>query len=138
MGTKVEFTAKVQDGALVWEADDKPAKHHETKVDHGAKPEEIEFRIKSHKSAKDLKLRIDCSRPFQVAVDNGHCPPAGIDTDQIEVLSCDVDSVKVRDLNTGPEQTLRYQLNVVDKDGNPQHCDPIIRNGGGGPGIRFD
>jgi hypothetical protein len=40
----------------------------------------------------------------------------------------------IRDLNTGPERTLRYQLNVIDKDGNPHPCDPIILNGGAGPG----
>lgn len=138
MGQKVEFTAKMQGGAVVWEADAKPAKDHETKVNKGAKPEDIELRINSDQSVKSLNLRIDCSRPFQVAVDNGNCPPAGIDTDQIEVLSCDVDRVTVRDLNTGPGQTLRYQINIVDKDGNAHHCDPIIRNGGGGPGNLFN
>lgn len=135
MGKNVKFTAKLDAGAVVWEADAKPAKHHETKIDKGAPPEEIEFRIKSDASVQNLKLKVDLGNPFQVAPDNGQCPPAGIDTDQIEVLSSDSEGVTIRDLNTGDEQTLRYQINVVDKDGQSHPCDPIIRNGGGGPGF---
>lgn len=135
MGTDVKFTAKLDAaGALVWEADGKAAKDHKTMIGKGASPEKIDFRIESDQSVDQLKLRIDCSRPFDVRVDNGNCPPDGDPTNQIEVLSCDPDRVRIRDLNTGPAQTLRYQLNVVDKDGNAHPCDPIILNGGAGPG----
>ena len=138
MGTDVKFTAKLDAaGAVVWEVGGKPAKDHETKIDKGAKPEKIDFLIESDPSVEQLELRIDSNSPFEVGVDNGNCPPNGDPTDQIEVLSCDSDRVRIRDLNTGPAQTLRYQLNVVDKDGNAHPCDPIILNGGAGPGTRI-
>ena len=134
MGKQVEFTAKLAAGIVSWEAAGNPAKDHKTKIDKGAKPEKIELRISSDDSARGLELQIDSSRPFQVWEDDRQCPPEGIRTDQIEVLSCDLDRMTIRDLNTGPERTLRYQLNVIDKDGNPHPCDPIILNGGAGPG----
>ena len=135
MGQKIEFTASVQDGAVVWSGPDgKPAKDHKVAIAHGAPLDQIEIRIKSDKSAKDLGLCIDTSAPFQVAQDNGQCPPQGINTDQIELVGCDSDSVTISNKNSYA-CTLRYQVNVVDKDGNPCPCDPIIQNGGAGPGM---
>ena len=139
MARKIKFKAKWDGATVGWESTDgKPAKDHKTKIDHGADPEEIELKILVDQSAKSLKLRIDCGHPFQVWEDESCCPPAGIGTDQITVLSCDVDSVTISDSNTGQECTLRYQINVVDKEGNSHPCDPIIQNGGGGPGFQFD
>jgi hypothetical protein len=132
MGKDVEFTARIDNGAVVWEVDGKAAKDHKTHVDKGASPEEIEFKLNDKTK---LGLRFDCSRPLQLWEQQG-CPPVGLDSDQIEVIACSRDKVTVLDLNTGPERSLQYQLNVVGKDGKEHHCDPIITNGGGGPGLQ--
>ena len=129
MSTKVELTAKLAGGKVEWEIDNGPAKDHKTKVNKGAPPETIDFKLKD-KSKKGL--RFDCSFPFQVWEDEG-CPPARLDTDQISVIACSPDQGTIVDLNTGAERTLRYQLNVVGDDGACP-CDPIISNGGGGQG----
>lgn len=135
MGQKVEFIASVENGTVVWSGPDgKPAKDHKLKIGQGAPLDQIEIRIKSDKSAKDLGLCIDTRGPFQVAQDNGQCPPQGINTDQIEFVSCDSDSVTISNKNS-TACTLRYQVNVLDKDGNQCPCDPIIQNDGPGSGM---
>ena len=136
MGQKVEFTASVENGNLVWAGPDgKPAKDHKLNIAQGAPRQEIEIKIKSDQSAKQLGLQVDTNAPLHVAQDNGQCPSNGIDTDQIKLVSCDANSVTISNENSGNPCTLRYQVNVIDKEGNQCPCDPIIQNGGAGPGM---
>jgi hypothetical protein len=135
MPTEVIFTAKLSAGTVTWDAPGGgSAKAHRIQVAKGAKPETITIRISSTGAATKLGLRVDCSRPIDVCYDHGECPEDGIDTDQIQVLSCGGDYVQLLDLNTGGAAAFRYRVNVVDKDGNQCPCDPIIQNGGAGPG----
>lgn len=139
MAQSIEFIARIENGAVVWASSDgTPAKNHKVTIGQGANPEKIKIVINSDESAKDLKLRVDHRDPFQVHEDGTRCPPSGIHTDQIELLPGGSDHVTVRSRNTGAPRTLRYQVNVVDKNGNPHPCDPIIENNGGGPGIAVD
>lgn len=133
MAKDIEFTARIENGAIVWDCPNgKPAKDHMTHVAKGSPPEEINFKLKDK---TNLDLRFDCSFPVQVWEQNG-CPPAKLDSDQIQVISCNRDGVSIVDLNTGPPRKLHYQLNVIGKDGAEHPCDPIIDNGGGGPGVQ--
>ena len=132
MAKDVEFTARIQDGAVTWDSPDgKPAKEHKTHVDKGAPPETIDFRLKNKTG---LGLHFDLNSPIHAWEQEG-CPPSGLDTDQIEVSDCKAGKLTIVDSNTGPERTIQYQLNVVAEDGAQHPCDPIIRNGGAGPGF---
>ena len=132
MGQDVEFTARMDGGAVAWDsADGKPAKNHRVDVGQGAPPERIQFKIRDHSG---LKLQFDTSSPIDVGEQPG-CPPPGIATDQIEVIDCNPNKLTIRSLNTGPARTLQYQLNVIASDGSRHPCDPIIKNGGGGRGV---
>lgn len=132
MGQDVEFTARLNGGSVEWDADDgKPAKNHRVNVGAGARPERIDFKIRDQTG---LQLQFDTAAPIDVWEQVG-CPPSGIATDQIEVRDCNPNKLTIRSLNTGPARTLQYQLNVIAKDGSRRPCDPIIDNGGGGPGI---
>lgn len=135
MPTEVIFTAKMAGGAVTWDAPGGgPAKAHAIHIAKGAAPETINIRINATGEATKLGLRVDCSRPVDVCYDHGECPEDGIDTDQIQVLSCGREHVTLLDLNTGGAAAFRYRVNVVDKHGNQCPCDPIIQNGGAGPG----
>jgi hypothetical protein len=131
MSKDVELTATIVGGAFTWEIDGGPANGHKIHVAKGAAPETITFDLKDK---TNLDLRFDCSLPFQVWEQNS-CPPKGINTDQILVTACGKDKVTICDLNTGAARELHYQLNVVAKDGSAYPCDPIVDNGGGGPGF---
>jgi hypothetical protein len=132
MAKDVEFTARVEGGTVVWDCPDgKPAKEHKTHVDKGAPPEKIDFRLKDKTG---LGLAFDSVSPIHAWEQEG-CPPSGLETDQIEVKDCKSGRLTIVDRNTGPERTIHYQLNVVAQDGSSHHCDPIIQNGGAGPGF---
>ena len=136
MAQSIEFVADLENGVVVWAASDgTPAKDHKLTIGHGAKAEKIKIVISSSRNAQDLKLRVDTANPFQVHEDANACPQSGIHTDQIELIDANPDHVTVRSLNTGAARQLRYQVNVVDKNGNAHPCDPIIENKGGGPGF---
>jgi hypothetical protein len=129
MTKHVEFTARKEGGAVIWDGPDgKPAKDHKLHVPKGAPPLEIEFRLNDKTG---LGLQFDHGGSFHVW-EQGGCPPPGIDTDQIDVTHSASDKVRIVNRNTGPARTLQYLLNVVDKDGNSWPCDPIINNDGGG------
>lgn len=135
MATQVAFTARLENGQVVWDGPDgKPAKDHRIAIAKFAPPELIHVSIKSDQSVKPLALQIDSATPLHVSIDNGACPSAGIDTDQITLVQQGGDQLIMKNLNTGDPCTLRYQVNVVDSDGNPHPCDPILQNGGAGPG----
>jgi hypothetical protein len=75
-------------------------------------------------------LRFNRQSPIWVHEnEHGQCPPKGAASEQIEVLSCDDDTLELINRNA-KESTLRYQLNFVDKGNNAQHCDPEFKNGG--------
>jgi len=132
MPTKVEFTARLQNGAVVWDAPDgNPAKGHKLHLKKGDPPETIEFTLKDKTG---MQLRFSPGDPIHVWEQEG-CPPPGIATDQIQVSAVTPDKIQVTNLNTGPARTLQYQLNAVDQSGNECPCDPIIINDGGGPGF---
>jgi hypothetical protein len=132
MAKDVEFTARVEGGTVVWDCPDgKPAKEHKTHVDKGAPPEKIDFRLKDKTG---LGLAFDSVSPIHAWEQEG-CPPSGLETDQIEVKDCKSGRLTIVDRNTGPERTIHYQLNVVAQDGSSHPCDPIIQNGGAGPGF---
>jgi hypothetical protein len=134
MGKDVEFVARMDNGSVVWEDEHgNPAKDHKVHVAKGAAPLKINFKLKDKTK---LGLRFDCSMPLQLWEQDG-CPPAGIDSDQVQVLACDRDKVTIVDLNTGAARELHYQLNFVGSDGSKHACDPIVDNGGGGPGQNF-
>ena len=131
MSKQVEFSARIEAGEVVWEGPDgKPAKTHRLHVAKGEPPQVIEF---TFKDKTRLGLGFDQDAPFQVWEKEG-CPPAGIDTDQIEVVHCSPSKVRIVNRNTGPARSLQYQLNVVATDGKAWPCDPIIDNDGGGSG----
>ena len=132
MGQDVEFTARMNGGAVEWDADDgNPAKHHRVQVGAGARPERIAFKIKDQTG---LQLQFDAASPIDIWEQAG-CPPPGVATDQIQIVDSNPNKLTIRSLNTGPARTLQYQLNVVARDGSRHPCDPIIDNGGGGPGV---
>ena len=129
MPNTVEFTARKEGDEVVWDdPDGNPAKHHRTHVPKGHPPHHIDF---TFKDKTGLGLRFDESDPFHVWENDG-CPPPGIATDQIDVVHSDPGKVRILNRNSGPQRTLRYQLNVVAKDGQRWPCDPIIDNDGGG------
>ena len=132
MGQDVEFTARMDGGSVAWDgADGKPAKNHRLDVGQGAPAERIQFKIRDRTG---LNLGFDTAAPIDVWEQAG-CPPAGVNTDQIEIIDCNPNKLTIRNLNTGPERTLHYQLNVVASNGDKHPCDPIIKNGGGGRGV---
>jgi hypothetical protein len=129
MPTSIEFTARMEDGTVVWEdPDGNPAKFHRLHVPKGHPSQIIDFTIKDETG---LALRFDHTDAFHVWESEG-CPPPGIDTDQVDLLSADPGKIRILNRNSGSARTLQYQLNVVGKDGKNWPCDPIIDNNGGG------
>jgi hypothetical protein len=129
MSLKIEFTARNQGGAVVWDGPDgQPAKGHRIHVPKGHPEHEIEFTINDKTG---LGLGFDEHNAFHVWENEG-CPPPGIATDQIELVQASGDKVRILNRNSGPARTLQYQLNVIGKDGQNWPCDPIIDNDGGG------
>ena len=128
MARKVEFEAHVHGDEVVWHSPDgRPAKDHKLHVAHGEPAHTIEFKLNDKTG---LGLSFDQADPIHVWEKDG-CPPAGIDTDQIEVVSAESQDLTVLNRNTGHPRTLQYQLNVVTADGKHCPCDPIIKNDGG-------
>lgn len=79
----------------------------------------------------DLGFRFDDRGPIWAHQnDLGVCPPQGISTEQISVVSCKPKKLSIIDQNDGGPCTLHYQLNLIDASGQPQPIDPIIKNGG--------
>ena len=131
MPTNIQFTARLQNGNVVWDdPDGNPAKDHQVHIGKGAPPEQIEIKLKDKTG---LGLTFDQNAPIDIWEQQG-CPPSGIATDQIEVVGCSGDRLSLVSHNTGAERTLHYQLNTVDAGGKAWRCDPIIKNEGGGPG----
>jgi len=127
----VDVIAKIVDGRLDWSLDIKTHGNN-GKIDLPAKSgaHRIKFRLEDK---TDLNLRFDASGPIFASSETGQCPRS-LATDQIMVDSCDDDELEIIDWNYGAEMDLRYQLNFMNRIGEPQEpLDPIIRNGGGVP-----
>jgi hypothetical protein len=124
----VKVTATLGAAGIEWDID-------------GAKPNAscTDFKRKSGSHKVEFKfddkteggLRFDCSSPIWVNENtSGSCPPPGVHTDQIEVISCDPDELTILNKNEGVARTLHYQLNFVDGAGHRIHVDPEFKNGG--------
>ena len=91
----------------------------------------IEFRL-----AGQLKGWTFAEDPFWLG-DGDHCPTDGsYKNDDFAVIEQRprpeaATTIVVRNDNT-VEGKYRYQLNLIDDEGNPQTLDPVILNGGGG------
>lgn len=124
---KVEATPGDK-GLIDWEIDGKKAKHSKIEFKKGHADVPIEFMLKDY---TDRKLRFDKESPIWVHEDEaGQCPPKGAMNEQIEVISCSDNKLKLINKNA-KECTLRYQLNFFDKSNHDQTCDPEFKNGGG-------
>jgi hypothetical protein len=129
MPNSVEFTARMEGDKVAWDGPDgNPAKHHRVHVPKGHPPHHIDF---TFKDKTGLGLKFEDGDPFHVWEGDG-CPPAGIATDQIDVVDSHPNKIRILNRNSGPPRSLRYQLNVIGKDGAKWPCDPIIDNDGGG------
>ena len=128
MPKSIEFTARMEGDGVVWDdPDGNPAINHKLHVPKGNPKDTIDFTIKD---TTDLGLKFDDSDAFHVWEQEG-CPPAGINTDQIELVNANPNKVRILNYNSA-DRTLHYVLNVVGKDGKKWPCDPIIKNDGGG------
>ena len=129
MKTKdVKVRANLGSGGIEWDIDGvRPnASQVDFKRKSGAHEVEFEFDDKTRSG-----LRFDCSSPFWVDENtSGSCPPPGLHTDQIEVMSCKPDKLTVVNRNEGFARMLHYQLNFVDGAGHRIHVDPEFKNGG--------
>lgn len=88
----------------------------------------IEFRLQG-KAGKQLDF--DTSDP--VWIQANACPRSQCNVGtEVCILECTENRLMLLDQNSQPA-VLYYRLNFVDAQGKPDHWDPIIRNGGGGP-----
>jgi hypothetical protein len=112
-----------------WDIDGK--KPHESKIDFdkGSGPHKIKFRL-DDRTSRDL--RFDAANPIWDHKSEAECPPAGSNSDQIEIIDCTDTQLTVVNKNSGEACTLHYQLNFRDGVGSAEPVDPIFKNGGGG------
>ena len=128
MSKNVKVEARAGNGGVIdWKIDGTKAK--DSKIDFKKDDVDVEVKFKLEDDT-NRGLRFDTRSPIWVHEnEHGQCPPDGASDDQIEVLSCDDDSLKLINKNA-KESTLRYQLNFVDDGNNAQPCDPEFKNGG--------
>ena len=128
MSKNVKVEASPGDQGLInWEIDGQKAKNSKIEFAKGENDVAVEFKLQD---MTNRKLRFDKESPIWVHEDEvGQCPPAGATDAQIEVVSCDDNTLKLVNKNA-KECTLRYQLNFVDKSNKGETCDPEFKNGG--------
>ena len=128
MNRNIKVGAKAgSGGAIDWEIDGKKAK--DSRIDFKKDDLDVVVKFKLDDDT-DRGLRFDTQSPIWVHEnEHGQCPPNGASDEQIEVLSCDGDTLELINKNA-KESTLRYQLNFVDQGNNAQPCDPEFKNGG--------
>ena len=126
-------------GTIEWDLDSNnspaPGKKRPVLLEHDSGEHEIVYHLQT---APGLKFDFDTSNPIDTE-DDVPCPPAsGLNSDQIEVVSCSKNKLVIRDKNEGDARLVRYQLNFVSSDGgsSPPACDPVILNGGGTKTVR--
>ncbi len=73
-----------------------------------------------------LDIGFQTSDPIWVSEGSQCPPPPGIGTDQITIVDCTDNELRIHDLNDGPARDLTYQLNFIGANA----LDPMIRNGG--------
>ncbi|HVU30452.1 MAG TPA: hypothetical protein VHE36_08640 [Sphingomicrobium sp.] len=123
----VKVRAEKTDGGIEWTIDGKNPKAAVHSFGRKSGPQQIHFGLDD---ATDLGLRFDEDPIWVHENDQEQCPPAGISTDQIEVISVNQKQLIVRNRNDGPARTLHYQLNLIDASGTTAQVDPVIKNGG--------
>lgn len=128
MSKDIKVEAKKGDKGLIdWEIDGQKAKDSRIDFDKGDADVLVEFKLQD---ATSRKLRFDTESPIWVHENAaGECPPDGATDAQIEVVSCDDNTLKLINKNN-KESTLRYQLNFVDQSNKAEPCDPELKNGG--------
>lgn len=128
---KLKVRATDRDGAVEFDIDGVKAQHAKLKLDKNSGQHAIDFELQDH-SGKGLMFQTD--DPIWVG-ENVPCPPdPGVNSDQLSVTVCAPATLSTVNQNNGEARELRYQLNFVSADGSKLNCDPIIENGGGGPG----
>ena len=128
MSKNVKVEAKAGSGSVIdWTIDGTTAKDSKINFKKDDVDVVVKFKLDDGTSRG---LRFDTQSPIWVHEnEHGQCPPNGASSEQIEVLSCDDDSLMLVNKNA-KESTLRYQLNFVDNGNNAQPCDPEFKNGG--------
>ncbi|QNP45593.1 hypothetical protein H9L14_13765 [Sphingomonas sediminicola] len=128
MAKDVKVEAKKGDKGLIdWEIDGKKAKVSRIEFDKGDNDVLVEFKLQDTTSRK---LRFDTEQPIWIHENaDGQCPSPGATDKQIEVVSCDDNTLKLVNKND-KESILRYQLNFVDQANKAEPCDPEFKNGG--------
>ena len=110
-----------------WKIDKKNAKESKIEFPKGEKDIKVKFKLTDDTAEKYKFNRND---PIWVHENyNEECPPEFSTNRQIEVKDCDDNELKIVNTNEDPS-TLRYQLNLLDKNNNPVVCDPEFKNGG--------
>jgi len=124
MNVKVE--AELADGGIEWTIDGKSPKAAVHSFGRKSGPQDLHFNLDDRTG---LGLRFD-DDPIWVHENEGQCPPAGINTDQIQVSSVTPGKLTIHNQNDGAARTLHYQLNFLDGSGASVRVDPVIKNGG--------
>jgi hypothetical protein len=123
---KVE-AKKGEKGLIDWEIDGKKAKESRIDFEKGASDVLVQFKLQD---ATSRKLRFNTDDPIWIHENEaGVCPPKGASDKQIEVVSCEDDTLQLINKNE-KESVLRYQLNFVDQANKAEPCDPEFKNGG--------
>lgn len=125
MATTIEFSR----GNGEWLVDGTPAHKHQTKFEKGSGEQKLKFKLSDDAKKAGFRFRED--DPIWVHADATQCPKESVQNGQITDIDPGDHHLTVTDLNS-EEVILRYQLNVVDSDGNLSPIDPIIDNGGHG------
>lgn len=106
------------------------AKSHRDTVPYG---DSQEFVFLLSQDMINQGYQFDTENPIFVGPNGLNCPTSFPNNGPISLSETPSPSqIKVNDANTDPPVVLRYQLNVLDPQGNPDPIDPIIDNRGGG------
>lgn len=103
---------------------------------------DITFTLKDNNTGRNLKINDDAQGPFWIQmIQPGQDEAAACPTTQVVDENFDdpaprrVNDKTVRVVNgNGLAAKYAYTIRIIDGDGNPEDCDPVIENGGGGPG----
>jgi hypothetical protein len=126
-GVRLHAKARKAGTKVEWSLDFKnpPAKGSkaEVKLEKASGGHDIVIRLIP---TQGLDIRFKTSDPIWVSEKSQCPPPPGVCTDQITIVDCDDNELRIHDCNNGLPRNLTYQLNFVGADG----LDPMIRNGG--------
>jgi hypothetical protein len=103
---------------------------------------DITFTLKDNQTGRGLKISDDPDGPFWIQMiqpgqdEATACPTAPVVDENFDNPPPErVNDKIVRVVNrNGLEADYAYTIRIVDKYGSPEDCDPVIENGGGGPG----